>query len=53
MLGRARHGSLAVPLRGEYDTEWSNEAELTICDIEFPDNETEDEKEAKLAALRE
>jgi transcriptional adapter 2-alpha len=42
-----------MPLRGEYDTEWENDAELAIAETEFLSTDTEEDKEAKLQALRE
>lgn len=42
-----------MPLRGEFDTEWENDAEYAIADIEFNAEDTEAEEESKLALLRE
>jgi transcriptional adapter 2-alpha len=40
-----------MPLRGEYDTEWENDAELAICEIEISGAETADELQEKLTQL--
>ena len=40
------------PKRGEFDVEWSNDAELEIAELEFLDDDTEKEKELKLNALK-
>lgn len=40
-----------MPLRGEYDTEWENDAELAICEIEISRTEPADDLDAKLALL--
>ena len=40
-----------MPLRGEYDTEWENEAELAIAGIEFTGEETGTVGQAKQMRL--
>ena len=42
-----------MPLRGEYDTEWQNEAELRIAEIEFLATDSSEEHESKMRMLRE
>lgn len=40
-----------MPLRGEYDTEWQDDAELQICEIEITGDELPHERAEKLTAL--
>lgn len=40
-----------MPLRGEFEVEWDNDAENTIKDIIFENDDTQEEREAKLRLL--
>ena len=40
-----------MPRRGDFDVEWSNDAEKLISEIEFTSEDTKDEKELKLRVL--
>lgn len=40
------------PKRQEFDTEYDNDAEQWLADMEFKDTDTEDERELKLRVLR-
>ncbi|KAL7068412.1 putative transcriptional adaptor ADA2 [Cryptosporidium serpentis] len=40
-----------MPLRGDFDVEYDNDAELLLADMEFRDNDTPQEKELKLQIL--
>ena len=36
-----------MPLRGEFDVEYDNEAELLLAEMEFLDDDTEEETKTK------
>jgi len=40
-----------IPNRGDFDTEWENDAELTLADMEFKEEDTKWERELKLKVL--
>lgn len=40
-----------MPLRGEFETEWENDAELAIKDLQFTDEDTPAERNLKFAML--
>lgn len=40
-----------MPLRGEFETEWENDAELAIKDLQFTDEDTPAERDLKFAML--
>ena len=40
-----------MPLRGEYDTEWENEAELAICELEMAHSDPPEEYQRNLQLL--
>ncbi len=40
-----------MPLRGEFDVEYDNEAELLLAEMEFTEEDTEEEKKSKYSIL--
>jgi transcriptional adapter 2-alpha len=40
-----------MPKRGDFDTEYDDEAETRICEMEFNDDDTEEETKLKLQVL--
>jgi hypothetical protein len=40
-----------IPNRGDFDTEWENDAELTLADMEFKEEDTKWERDLKLKVL--
>lgn len=40
-----------MPLRGEFETEWENDAEISIKDLQFADEDTPAERNLKFAML--
>ena len=40
-----------MPLRGDFDVEWDDDAELLIADMDFQADESETERQTKLGAL--
>lgn len=40
-----------LPNRGDFETEWENDAELTLADMEFKEEDTQWEKDLKLKVL--
>eukprot|EP01119_Soliformovum_irregulare_P012673 TRINITY_DN3305_c1_g1_i2.p1 TRINITY_DN3305_c1_g1~~TRINITY_DN3305_c1_g1_i2.p1 ORF type:complete len:479 (-),score=126.33 TRINITY_DN3305_c1_g1_i2:96-1532(-) len=38
-------------LRGDFETEWDNEAEMNLCELSFPDDDTPAERDMKLKIL--
>ncbi len=40
-----------IPNRGDFDTEWENDAELTLADMEFKEEDTRWERDLKLKVI--